>query len=879
MAEIRLELRDDINKTLGNVDITSSDNFPLSLTYQNFDIRNFNSRGGSFSKTFKIPATKNNNVLFNQIYKDGNVDAKNVRTDIPATIYADNVPIINGTLKLTKILKQKEALEYECSFLGDNMDWASRIKNLELKDLTFSKSDGSSYFYSDFQGLSNTARDGGQQDSASDKLIYPLASYGEGVSSRNQVFDGDLAPAMYLKNIWDKIFEKCLGNDSSGNAISGYTIESEFCNSLFFKSLIVPFEFQTQSEQTNYKYGKIKKSTSQVTITQYSYGNSTSAIAAHIGWNQYAVNRRYGFLVDEGNDLTSNVVARYPFNGATVIDDANVPSSDTTGNVQKGTNGNGNLAGSSLLVKNNTGSHKISVNVDFRTLSSNTDNDNIKFRVTGEIWKFDDNFDDEIKDSNGNGFYKAVQDTEAGNNTDTNIERVWVQQEVLQKQGAYDDIYNFNGNVDRNDPVGTKYIFTVALQVLNYDSSTGGNNVTFGWKGGTFEIAGNSEIETGQELMDLQYFIPKGKQSDFVSGVAQMFNLQFKTDVASKTIKVEPYDYFYKDFSDAVNWTDKIDYSKSIQDEFIYDIKSDLKFKYKDASGDGFLERYNKKNDTDWGAYREVDRQGIFSNGEYVVENKYFSPTFNWYESDYIDQAAQHQVSRRPLIPIYHSEVSGLDGVLNADRPEKDFGIGARVLITLPISQGSKQYLSSQTGLVTGYSRSPSNEVVPSTIFQKNFTRGNFFHLDNARNDSNDSDTFGQFIQLSIGTYNGSIIQVDPNLSFNDILYDIDTDLDSSGERTLKGLFHNFYSNMVAQLKQKPRIKNVYLRLNKTDVAVLDFQKLVYLDGVYYRINKIIDFKPHLKESTKVELVEYIDLGVDSIDSALVMNIKDRLNL
>ena len=39
MAEIRLELRDDANGILGNVDITLSDNFPLSLTYQNFDIR------------------------------------------------------------------------------------------------------------------------------------------------------------------------------------------------------------------------------------------------------------------------------------------------------------------------------------------------------------------------------------------------------------------------------------------------------------------------------------------------------------------------------------------------------------------------------------------------------------------------------------------------------------------------------------------------------------------------------------------------------------------------------------------------------------------------------------------------------------------------
>ena len=69
---------------------------------------------------------------------------------------------------------------------------------------------------------------------------------------------------------------------------------------------------------------------------------------------------------------------------------------------------------------------------------------------------------------------------------------------------------------------------------------------------------------------------------------------------------------------------------------------------------------------------------------------------------------------------------------------------------------------------------------------------------------------------------------------------------------------------MIKQLKSKPRIKNIYLNLNYTDISTLDFRKLVFVDGVYYRINKIVDFKPHLKQPTKVELVEYFELGIDS---------------
>jgi len=53
------------------------------------------------------------------------------------------------------------------------------------------------------------------------------------------------------------------------------------------------------------------------------------------------------------------------------------------------------------------------------------------------------------------------------------------------------------------------------------------------------------------------------------------------------------------------------------------------------------------------------------------------------------------------------------------------------------------------------------------------------------------------------------------------------------------------------------------LNLTQKDVATLDYRNLVFLDGLYYRLNKIVDYKPHLNESTKVELVEYFDLGKD----------------
>tara|TARA_R100001230_G_C5659221_1_gene163948 strand:- start:970 stop:1149 length:180 start_codon:yes stop_codon:yes gene_type:complete len=59
----------------------------------------------------------------------------------------------------------------------------------------------------------------------------------------------------------------------------------------------------------------------------------------------------------------------------------------------------------------------------------------------------------------------------------------------------------------------------------------------------------------------------------------------------------------------------------------------------------------------------------------------------------------------------------------------------------------------------------------------------------------------------------------------------------------------------------------------------MDFRRLVYLDGVYYRINKIVDYKPHLQESTKVELMEFFDLGKDDVLDGDVMNLVNGLNI
>ena len=53
---------------VGELDVTDHSDFPLAMTFQISDIKDLTSTSGDYSKTFKIPATKNNNNLLKHLY-------------------------------------------------------------------------------------------------------------------------------------------------------------------------------------------------------------------------------------------------------------------------------------------------------------------------------------------------------------------------------------------------------------------------------------------------------------------------------------------------------------------------------------------------------------------------------------------------------------------------------------------------------------------------------------------------------------------------------------------------------------------------------------------------------------------------------------------
>ena len=73
-------------------------------------------------------------------------------------------------------------------------------------------------------------------------------------------------------------------------------------------------------------------------------------------------------------------------------------------------------------------------------------------------------------------------------------------------------------------------------------------------------------------------------------------------------------------------------------------------------------------------------------------------------------------------------------------------------------------------------------------------------------------------------------------------------------------LFNTYWSTYLAEITDKDsRLLTCTMKLNFKDIYKIDFSKLIWIDGVLYRINKIEDFNASNEDTCKVELLKIIN--------------------
>lgn len=846
------------NSVVGELDVTDHSDFPLAMTFQISDIKDLTSTSGDYSKTFKIPATKNNNKLLKNPY------IPNIDTDVSLTenkkcrILVNNLFSITGLIKITGVSGYGETpSHYDCVFFGNNLSWADELSNLYMHELDWgTNSEGLEYNKAKIMATWQHEDCDDAAAAEDPPIVYPVTSYGEfnpdGQQKTIQLLDtygeqggwgstytgyrgftntnlsyatplpsADWRPAVFVKDTLEKIFSKV-----------GYQISSTFMETDMFKKLVwlLPNFKYNNSEERYDEYSVESNFTNGVSMSQVVYNSGITSTVTENG----VLKSDFGAYVTWDDDNTAGGVPNYTGN----------PTAQGSG-------------GTKLLPLDAT---RLNVTLDEGSYVDTTNN----YITIGEYGYYNLTLNGlEARLANGR---KGGTDTEhineikvcvnldlqtVGQSSWKTILRCFDTQSPLNSGGnpsttqSHSQFSSYH-TLSPIESIGTwlnkgdKIRLTTGLKITSTSEDSQDfmmTTFTRSSSSGNFNITLNSEVVDYGQTYDLKDVINKDYKSlDFVKGIAHAFNLKMTTNEVAKVVSIEPFNSFYKDYAEAIDWTYKLDRSKQTDDKWIKsDLKRDIVFKYKSDSKDKKVEA---RGEQWWGGIKDEHPYTetlpkTFEKGESKYENPFFAGTYNTQDQD----SSTGNYYDLPFSACLWKEVAWS---WETNRPDKGYEFLPRLLYWNKYSPTNVG-----TGLDLKYARVQtwSNELG--------------FLLANASSTSVTSNIYPQ--ATSVNKDNSS----SPILSYGNV--DVRDYDDATGVYTSyaagKGLFETYYKNMFDMLKAKPRLRTVYVDLKVVDIINLDFTKLIYIDGVYWRINKVVDYQPNKNQPTKVELIEWISLG------------------
>jgi hypothetical protein len=206
LVAYRKETTSSTSTTAYNLDLQESPN--ISINDQFSDIKEPETRKGSYSQTFKLPFTDNNNQFFQDWY-NVNLDTLvfNTRTKFEALLYVGTTPQFEGALQLKAVYQKAKC--YEVVLLSSSASLFSIIGEQRLKDI-FKNTDGTydaslnhQFFYTDstnntlynswISTLNNSAGTSlADADAGVSKVVYPMSITREGFyyNESDQLSDG-----------------------------------------------------------------------------------------------------------------------------------------------------------------------------------------------------------------------------------------------------------------------------------------------------------------------------------------------------------------------------------------------------------------------------------------------------------------------------------------------------------------------------------------------------------------------------------------------------------------------------------------------------------------------------------------------------------------
>ncbi len=117
------------------------------------------------------------------------------------------------------------------------------------------------------------------------------------------------------------------------------------------------------------------------------------------------------------------------------------------------------------------------------------------------------------------------------------------------------------------------------------------------------------------------------RQSELIEALAHLFNLRFRTEEATRTVRIEPADDLFGSSPEA-DWRSKSDFSQPIvHEDRALDIHALRTWGYR--AGDGAVNRFEKERGEEFGSWSVTATSEAALRGEKRLSNPLFAPTLN----------------------------------------------------------------------------------------------------------------------------------------------------------------------------------------------------------------------------------------------------------
>jgi hypothetical protein len=324
----------------------------------------------------------------------------------------------------------------------------------------------------------------------------------------------------------------------------------------------------------------------------------------------------------------------------------------------------------------------------------------------------------------------------------------------------------------------------------------------------------------GSTVVVGEQFTPEYKQLDFLKGLITQFNLVFvKHPYLTNTYIMEPYDD-YVGQGETLNWTDKLDMSKSIEISPITNmVGKAIDFLYKDDADatNSFTKSIN--NNRTFGTFNFIP-SGVTINDTPIKFESFFSPSP-------LDILTYGGTPNPFLVPQFYGS--------------KDLTVSGTTLTQL-LPMKLKPRILHYGGIV------PSNEnwYYFDDVTSTTLTYSSFPFL--SHQDIIPSTPTGQALDLNFGNSSSPQDQY-------------------ASTTTTNTAYNLYYKNYIDDLlSQDARMVSASFYLTIVDINNLQYNDLIFVKDAFYRINKISNFNIINNQTTRVELIKLLNVDISSIN-------------